>query len=103
MGASPESRQAGNADVLDSGPAASRRPGMTTGEFLFANGQRPAPGRNDRVAPRASLRVLMWLRQKQENRGERVSTDALLVGSIPLDTVEDVFREFGGPLGASLK
>jgi hypothetical protein len=35
--------------------------------------------------------------------GGRVSTDALLVGSIPLDTVEDVFREFGGPLGPSLK
>ena len=32
-----------------------------------------------------------------------MSTDALLVGSIPLDTVEDVFREFGGPLGTSLK
>jgi len=35
--------------------------------------------------------------------GGSVSTDALLVGSIPLDTVEDVFREFGGPLGPSLK
>ena len=32
-----------------------------------------------------------------------MSTDALLVGSIPLDTVEQVFRDFGGPLGASLK
>jgi hypothetical protein len=28
-GASPESRNTGNPDVLDSGPAASRRPGMT--------------------------------------------------------------------------
>jgi len=27
--------------------------------------------------------------------------DVLLVGSIPLDTPEDVFREFGGPLGPS--
>ncbi|AMN41384.1 hypothetical protein [Rhodoplanes sp. Z2-YC6860] len=32
-----------------------------------------------------------------------MGTDALLVGSIPLDSVEDVFREFGAPLGASLK
>ena len=29
--------------------------------------------------------------------------DILLVGSIPLDTPEEVFREFGKPLGASLK
>ena len=29
--------------------------------------------------------------------------DVLLVGSIPLDSVEEVFREFGAPLGASLK
>ena len=28
--------------------------------------------------------------------------DLLLVGSIPLDTVEDVFRTFGGPLGPAL-
>ena len=26
--------------------------------------------------------------------------DVLLVGSIPLDTPEQVFREFGGPLGS---
>ena len=32
-----------------------------------------------------------------------MSTDALLVGSIPLDTVEEVFRDFGGSLGASLQ
>ena len=29
--------------------------------------------------------------------------DVLLVGSIPLDTPEQVFREFGGPLGSALK
>jgi hypothetical protein len=29
--------------------------------------------------------------------------DVLLVGSIPLDTPEQVFREFGGPLGLALK
>ena len=29
--------------------------------------------------------------------------DVLLVGSIPLDTADDVFRSFGGPLGSSLK
>ena len=29
--------------------------------------------------------------------------DVLLVGSIPLDTPEEVFREFGKPLGAALK
>ena len=29
--------------------------------------------------------------------------DVLLVGSIPLDTPEDVFREFGKPLGSALK
>jgi hypothetical protein len=29
--------------------------------------------------------------------------DVLLVGSIPLDSVEEVFREFGAPLGPSLK
>ena len=29
--------------------------------------------------------------------------DILLVGSIPLDTPEQVFREFGGPLGSALK
>jgi hypothetical protein len=29
--------------------------------------------------------------------------DVLLVGSIPLDTPEEVFRAFGGPLGPSLK
>ena len=29
--------------------------------------------------------------------------DVLLVGSIPLDTPEEVFRDFGGPLGPSLK
>ena len=28
--------------------------------------------------------------------------DVLLVGSIPLDTAEEVFRSFGGPLGSSL-
>jgi hypothetical protein len=33
-GASPESRNAGNPDVLDSGPAASRRPGMTAAAFF---------------------------------------------------------------------
>jgi hypothetical protein len=32
-----------------------------------------------------------------------VGTDLLLVGSIPLDTAEDVFRTFGGTLGTSLK
>jgi hypothetical protein len=32
-----------------------------------------------------------------------VSQDVLLVGSIPLDTPEQVFREFGGPLGSALK
>ncbi len=32
-----------------------------------------------------------------------MATDALLVGSIPLDSVEEVFREFGAPLGAALK
>ena len=29
--------------------------------------------------------------------------DVLLVGSIPLDSVEEVFREFGAPLGPALK
>jgi hypothetical protein len=29
--------------------------------------------------------------------------DVLLVGSIPLDTAEKVFRDFGGPLGLALK
>ena len=29
--------------------------------------------------------------------------DVLLVGSIPLDTPEEVFREFGKPLGSALK
>ena len=28
--------------------------------------------------------------------------DVLLVGSIPLDTAEEVFRSFGEPLGSSL-
>jgi hypothetical protein len=32
-----------------------------------------------------------------------VSADVLLVGSIPLDTVEQVFCDFGKPLGPSLK
>jgi hypothetical protein len=32
-----------------------------------------------------------------------VGSDALLVGSIPLDTVEDVFRTFGSPLGPALR
>jgi hypothetical protein len=32
-----------------------------------------------------------------------MSSDVLLVGSIPLDTVEQVFREFGRPLAAALK
>jgi hypothetical protein len=32
-----------------------------------------------------------------------VSRDILLVGSIPLDTTEEVFRTFGGPLGHALK
>jgi hypothetical protein len=32
-----------------------------------------------------------------------VSQDVLLVGSIPFDTAEQVFREFGKPLGAALK
>jgi len=32
-----------------------------------------------------------------------MSRDALLVGSIPLDTAEEVFRLFGTPLGPSLK
>ena len=32
-----------------------------------------------------------------------MSSHVLLVGSIPLDTVEQVFREFGRPLGSALK
>ena len=32
-----------------------------------------------------------------------MSQDVLLVGSIPFDTAEQVFREFGKPLGATLK
>ena len=32
-----------------------------------------------------------------------MSQDVLLVGSIPFDTAEQVFREFGKPLGAALK
>jgi hypothetical protein len=32
-----------------------------------------------------------------------MSSEVLLVGSIPLDTVEQVFREFGRPLGSALK
>jgi len=35
--------------------------------------------------------------------GDRMQQDVLLVGSIPLDTPEQVFREFGGPLGLALK
>ena len=31
-----------------------------------------------------------------------MNDEALLVGSVPLDTAEDVFRAFGGPLGQSL-
>jgi hypothetical protein len=33
----------------------------------------------------------------------RMQQDVLLVGSIPLDTAEQVFRDFGKPLGAALK
>ena len=33
----------------------------------------------------------------------RMKQDVLLVGSIPLDTPEAVFREFGKPLGGALK
>jgi hypothetical protein len=32
-----------------------------------------------------------------------MSSDTLLVGSIPLDTAEQVFRDFGRPLGAALR
>ena len=32
-----------------------------------------------------------------------MSDDVLLVGSIPLDTAEEVFRSFGATLGPSLK
>jgi hypothetical protein len=32
-----------------------------------------------------------------------MSSDVLLVGSIPLDTAEQVFRDFGGSLGAALR
>jgi hypothetical protein len=35
--------------------------------------------------------------------GATVAQDVLLVGSIPLDTVEEVFRSFGASLGSSLK
>src|SRR5271163_1199589 len=34
--------------------------------------------------------------------GGIVNDEVLLVGSIPLDAAEDVFRAFGGPLGPSL-
>jgi hypothetical protein len=39
----------------------------------------------------------------REKGSARMQQDVLLVGSIPLDTSEAVFRDFGKPLGSALK